>query len=79
MIALCCAASAFAGPVIPASQLPKAVTAAIQSYFPGSRITRAESDTSDGKPYYEVKITYKDIWLNVDVTRKGHIMDVEMR
>lgn len=79
MIAVCCAASAFAGPSIPPGELPASVPASLQSYFPGSRITHAETETSDGRPYYEVSIAYKDIRLKVDITRKGHIMDVEMK
>lgn len=68
----------FAGTRIEPSELPEAVNKTLQEYFPGYTVLSAERDTDDGKLKYEVKIQYKEIRLEVDLTPKGKIKDVDM-
>ncbi len=68
----------FAGTRIELSEVPEAVTKTLQEYFPGSTTLYAEKEADDGKLKYEVKIQYKDIRLEVDLTPEGRITDVDM-
>jgi uncharacterized membrane protein YkoI len=73
-----CIASAYAGTLITLSEVPAPVNKAIAEYFPGSKAISAKRDTDDGKTKYEVKIQYKEIKLEVEVSPEGKILDVDM-
>ena len=57
--------------------IPAPVTAALESYFPGSKAVSAKRDDEDGKVEYEVRIAYKDLQLDVDLAADGKILDVD--
>ena len=69
---------AFSNRVIPEDQLPPAVVQALDEYFPTSTVQRVEMDTDNGRTSYEIRIVYKEIRLEVDVSAEGKILDVDM-
>lgn len=64
-------------PVAP-GELPEAVSDAVETYFPGARIIAAEEDDGGKRIDYELKIDYREIRLEVEVSLEGKILDVEM-
>ena len=71
-------APALAGDVIPVDALPKKVTAAVQSYFPSAKIVRP-SETKRGRTVYEVRATYRNLLLEIDVNADGRVTEVESK
>ena len=60
------------------SDLPKAVTDAINKKFPDAKLVAAEKDTGGGNPYYEVKLQDNaKQWQKVDVRKSGEIFRVK--
>ncbi|MFN7139806.1 MAG: PepSY domain-containing protein [Limisphaerales bacterium] len=59
------------------SELPAAVTKAINDRFPGATLISAERETEKGRVYYEVEIRDKEGRWEVDVTPEGKIIDID--
>lgn len=72
-------APSHAGMPIQLSEVPETVTKVIAEYFPGSEALSAEKETDDGRTKFEVRIQYKDIRLEVDVSPEGKILDLDMQ
>lgn len=66
-----------AGDAIEIDQLPQAVTESIEDYFPGAELLRAEMETKRRVQFYEVKLQYKDLRLEVEVAADGRMLEVE--
>lgn len=77
-LAAACVAVSHAGTPIPLPEVPAPVNQVIAEYFPDSKMLSAKRDTDEGKRQYEVKIQYKKIKLEVDVSPEGRILDVDM-
>ncbi len=73
-----CIPFASADRAIPEDQLPPAVVRVLDEYFPTATITAVEMDSDNGRTSYEVRIQYKEIRLEVDVSAEGKILDVDM-
>ena len=64
---------------IPLGQLPAAVTKTLADYFPRSQNLSAQRDGDDAeRTRYKVKLRYRSITLEVEVTPQGRIADVDM-
>ncbi|MEY3774176.1 MAG: hypothetical protein RLZZ129_956 [Verrucomicrobiota bacterium] len=64
-------------PIKPA-ELPAPVVQTLEEYFPGAKTLSAERETDDRRTHYEVRLQYKAIKLEVELSPEGRILDVEM-
>lgn len=69
----------YAGEDIAVTDLPKEVTAAIESKFPGAKLIKAEKETKRGQPAYEVKIESGTERHELDITATGEILKIEKK
>ncbi|MEM7144718.1 MAG: hypothetical protein AAF591_06260, partial [Verrucomicrobiota bacterium] len=70
--------SGWAGDQVAVTALPAPVLQSIQAYFPGSTPISAEVEEDDGAITYEVKIQYKDLAFEVELTPQGRVVDLDM-
>lgn len=70
--------SAHAGEDIAVSELPEAVTKAIEQKHPGSTLLAAEKDKEKGQKVYEVKIRDGSVQRKLDVNIEGEILKTEV-
>ncbi len=77
---LCAAGLAVADDDYPVAvtDLPQAVTAAVQAHLPGAEIVSAKSDEDDGRRQFELKTEYKYLLLRVEVRPDGRIREIDM-
>lgn len=73
------AAPLYAGTKIEVTEVSADALATVQEYFPGATVVAAEMEKDDEKIEYELKLEYKDIRLEVEITEDGKILDVEMK
>ncbi len=78
-VGLAFAPAVWAGTPVPVTELPGAVTKAVENYFPGAKATSAQRDKDDGKEHFEVRIEYKDLHLEVDISPEGKVLDVDQK
>lgn len=71
------ATSALAGQDIPVAALPPAVKNSLAAHFPKGRPVEAELKRRNDRPYYEVKLRHRDIVIEVEVSPRGQILDVD--
>lgn len=71
------AAMARAGDDVPVSALPKAVTSAVQTYFPSAKIIKAEADKKDDRIRYKLKAIYRELILETEVFSNGQVLKVK--
>jgi hypothetical protein len=71
------ATTALAGQDIPVAALPQAVKNSLASNFPKGRPFEAEMKRRDDRPYYEVKLRHRDVVIEVEVSPRGEILDVD--
>ena len=71
------ATTALAGQDIPVSALPQAVKNSLASNFPKGRAFEAEIKRRNDRPYYEVKLRHRDVVIEVEVSPRGEILDVD--
>lgn len=81
-LTLLTACTVFAGSLaaqstIDPEQLPAAVRQALQDYFPGSQILSLERDSEDGETIYEMDIQYREIRLEVEISERGKVLEVD--
>jgi Putative beta-lactamase-inhibitor-like, PepSY-like len=57
--------------------LPKAVRAAVKSKFPEGKVIKAAKEEDEGKTIYEVVVEEEDAKIDVAVSAKGKILEVE--
>lgn len=69
---------AYAGSAISPSDMPEPVNRAIGEYFPGATAVSAKKDLDDGLTKYEVKLSWKDLALEVELSPEGKILDLDM-
>jgi len=69
--------TALAGQDIPVSALPQAVKNSLASNFPKGRAFEAEMKRRNDRPYYEVKLRHRDVVIEVEVSPRGEILDVD--
>lgn len=69
----------YAGEDIAVADLPKEVTAAIESKFPGAKLIKAEKETKKGALAYEVKIEHGTERHELDITPTGEILKIEKK
>jgi hypothetical protein len=62
---------------IPLKKLPKKVIAAVKKNYPDWELTGAEKETKGKKVFYEVKLSSKGKKIEVLLTPKGKIVEVE--
>ena len=62
---------------IKVSDLPKAVAAAVKAKYPNGKMTKAAKEEEDGKTTYEVAVETEGKKLDVAVSAKGKILEVE--
>jgi hypothetical protein len=62
---------------IDVKDLPKAVLAAVQAKFPEGKVTGAAKEEEGGKVTYEVALEDKNSKIDVAVSAKGKILEVE--
>jgi hypothetical protein len=62
---------------IAVEDLPKAVAAAVKAKFPKGKITKAAKEEEGGKTTYEVVVKVEDKTLDVAVSAKGKLLEVE--
>lgn len=62
---------------IAVKDLPKAVTAAVQAKFPKGKLTSASKEEEDGKTVYEVALEDNGTKVDVAVSAKGKILEIE--
>jgi hypothetical protein len=60
-------------------KLPKAVAAAVKTVFPGMTVVTAEKEDEDGDVVYEVTLRGKGGTLEVKLTPKGRVVEVELK
>lgn len=58
--------------------LPQAVSASVQAYFPGAEIVSAKTDEDDGRRTFDLKVDYKDLVLRVETRADGRIREIDM-
>ncbi len=78
LIAVTSISLGYAGTPIEITEVPKPATDSIKEYFPGSQVLSAQRDTEDGKEEFEVKIQYKDIRIEVELSSEGVIHDLDV-
>ena len=61
------------------SELPKAIAEALKSKFPGSKVVGASKEGKGEKAVYEVELRYKTTTLEVLLTSKGEVVEVEVK
>ena len=66
-----------AGDDIPVSALPKAVTSAMQTYFPSAKIISAEADEKNDRIRYKLKAVYRELILEAEVFSNGQVSKVK--
>lgn len=71
------AAAVRAGDDIPVGALPKAVTSAVQRYFPSAKIIKASAGGKDDQTLYEIKAVYRDLILEAEVFSDGRVVKVK--
>jgi uncharacterized membrane protein YkoI len=57
--------------------LPKAVRAAVKAKFPEGKLIKAAKEEDEGKTIYEVVVEEEDAKIDVAVSAKGMILEVE--
>lgn len=57
--------------------VPKAVRAAVKDRFPEGKMTAAAKEIAEGKVVYEIVVTDDDETIDVAVSAKGKILEVE--
>jgi hypothetical protein len=57
--------------------LPKAVRAAVKAKFPEGKLIKAAKEEDEGKTIYEVVVEEEDAKIDVAVSAKGKILEVE--
>jgi uncharacterized membrane protein YkoI len=62
---------------VPLGKVPKAVLAAVKARFPDAKLVRAEKETEKGKTVYEIAINNKNQKIEVTLTPKGKITEIE--
>jgi hypothetical protein len=62
---------------VPLDKLPKAVKDAVVKRFPKAELKGAEKEIENGKAVYEVAIVYKGQKIEVTLTPKGEITEIE--
>lgn len=73
-----CVATRADDDAIPVAELPAAVTAAVEDHLPGAVIVSAESDEDDGVPFFDLKLDYKDLRLEVEAAPEGRIREIDL-
>jgi hypothetical protein len=67
------ALAARAGDDIPVDALPRAVTSAVQRYFPSAKIIKASADGDDERTVYKLKAVYRESILEAEVFSDGRV------
>jgi hypothetical protein len=67
-----------AGTPIAPAELPEPVVHTIAEYFPGAKTLSAEREAENLRTRYEVRLQYKAIKLEVELSPEGRILDIEM-
>ncbi|MHC5541014.1 PepSY domain-containing protein [Singulisphaera rosea] len=62
---------------IAVKDLPKAVTDAVHAKFPKAKLTEASKEKEDGKTVYEVGLEDNGVKIDVAVSAKGKILEIE--
>jgi uncharacterized membrane protein YkoI len=62
---------------IPLDQVPKVVLDAVKARFADAKVTKAETETEEGKTIYEIAITHKGQKIEVEVSPEGKILEYE--
>jgi uncharacterized membrane protein YkoI len=62
---------------IPLNKVPKKVTKAVKSRFPGSKLLGAETEKENGKTRYELAVEHKGQKYEAIVTPRGKIVEIE--
>lgn len=62
---------------IDVKNLPAGVLAAVKAKFPEGKVTGAAKEEEDKKVIYEVSLTDQDVKIDVAVSAKGKILEVE--
>lgn len=73
-----CVATRADDDAFPVAELPAAVTAAVEDHLPGAIIASAESDEDDGVPFFDLKVDYKGLRLEVEATPEGRIREIDL-
>jgi hypothetical protein len=60
-------------------ELPKAVTRAVKDKFPGGKLVGASKEGKGEKTRYEVELRYKTATLEVLLSPKGEVVEVEVK
>ena len=60
-------------------ELPKAVAGAVKEKFPGGKVVGAAKEGKGEKATYEVELRYKAATLEVVLTAKGEVVEVEVK
>ncbi len=71
------ATSVLAGQDIPVSALPQAVKNSLAANFPKGRAFDAEIKRRNDRTYYEVKLRHRDVVIEVEVSPRGEILDID--
>lgn len=61
------------------AELPKALSGAVKEKFPGGKVVGASKQGKGEKAVYEVELRYKAATLEVVLTAKGEIVEVEVK
>lgn len=61
------------------AELPKAVAGAVKEKFPGGRVVGASKEGKGEKATFEVELRYKATTLEVVLTAKGEVVEVEVK
>lgn len=70
---------AMAGEPVELAALPKPVIESIERALPGAKLLRAEKDTEDGKPVYEVRVTHRGKTKEVELAPDGEILEIDTK
>jgi hypothetical protein len=62
---------------VPLDKVPKAVLNAVKARFPDANLRAAEKETEKGKTVYEIAITENNQKIEVTLTPKGKITEIE--
>lgn len=74
---LAVAGSAIADEKIKVDDLPKVVLSAVKAKFPEAKLTGAEKEEEDGKEVFEVSLKDGGVEIDVAVSAKGKILEIE--
>jgi hypothetical protein len=62
---------------VPLDKVPKKVLDAVESWFPGAKLTSVEKENEDGKVVFDIELTHKGKKYEMDIHEDGTVIEIE--